>query len=106
MKKVLRLEILIDSVATNQIVRILQRHPQVTFSVYQASTIQTENQVLSRDDFSHSIAYHCITMYIPEKVYTFVDKALKPLLEDYAPSAFLSECKQISSPKSTLTELL
>lgn len=97
MTSTLRLEIVIDSVATNAILSLIEPHPSVTCTVLRTFATKCRDHFVSGDDLSDSLSYNQLILFIPKKLFATIEKELSKLLTKYHAHVFISECDELLS---------
>lgn len=90
--EVIRFDILVDSVATNDVLRVVNRFETAACTMHRASASQVGGRIVTEDDLSDSVSSNLIVVFVSCHEKGAFEAAIKPVLEIYGGSAYLSSC--------------
>lgn len=96
MSSTLRYEIMIDSVATHELLEVAARFEEINCTVHKALASQAKGYTISEDDLSDALSSHLFIAFVPKKLRASFEKALFPLLKNYRASTYVSSCEEIT----------
>ena len=92
MSRVIRFEIVIDSVATGELLDVIEQFESATCTVHRARARQSNGRLVTEDDFSDSISSNLVLIFVPKKDEKAFVKALQPVLSAYNAATYCSSC--------------
>lgn len=96
MTSTIRLEIVIDSVGTDDVLNLVKPFEELTYTIHRAVWSQSHGNSTNSDDLSDSLSYNLILLFIPDKTFSSLEKTLLETFRKYNASVYKSSCTQIS----------
>ncbi|MCH9627273.1 MAG: hypothetical protein S4CHLAM2_09080 [Chlamydiales bacterium] len=95
MSEVVRFDILLDSVAANDLLKTVRRFETAACTMHRACASQFCGTLVTEDDLSDSVSSNLLVVFLPSQEKTSFEAAIKPILETYGGSAYTSVCKSL-----------
>jgi len=91
-KSIIRLEIIIDGLSTDELLTLIQPFSEVTCTIHRATACQSRGNTITGDDLSDSLSSNLVILFFPEALYPKLQKALVKKLTSYAATVYESKC--------------